>query len=90
LIHIYLERVLYVFIRQTHLQGKEDDGELGTNFHELAAKEVLATATRTEDMAEGDDDIAMPQAIETLVSRSGGHRKASPKLVQNNAIVREA
>jgi hypothetical protein len=51
---------------------------------------VPAIATVAEDIAEeDDDDIAMSQAIETLVSRSGRHRKA-PKVVRNGAIVMEA
>jgi hypothetical protein len=72
------------------LQGSKATEKLGTNVHELTAKELPATATETEDMAEDDDDIAMSQSIETLVSRSGRHRKASPKVAQNDAIVREA
>jgi hypothetical protein len=56
----------------------------------LTAKEVPAIATDAEDIAEeDDDDTAMSQAIETLVSRSGRHRKA-PKVAQNGAIVMEA
>jgi hypothetical protein len=72
------------------LQGSKTTEKLGTNVHELTVKEFPAIATETEDMAEDDDNIAMSQPIETLVSRSERRRKASPKVVQNDAIVREA
>jgi hypothetical protein len=63
------------------LQGSKTTEKLGTNVHELTAKELPATATETEDMAEDDDDRVMSQSIDKLVSRPGRHRKASPRVV---------
>jgi hypothetical protein len=88
----HLPRTLPPRLYQTNPFARlQDDEELGANVHELTAKEVPATEKEIQDIAEEEeDDIAMSQAIETFVSRSGQERKSSSKVVDNAEQARQA
>jgi hypothetical protein len=67
--------------------------ESGDVSYQMTAKEVPATAKEIQDMEdEAVDEIALSQAIETMVatSRTGRKRTATAKMVDNEEQARQA
>jgi hypothetical protein len=70
---------------------QQNDDETSTIAHELTAREVPATEKEIQALAEEEEEnIALSQAIDTmLTTRAGRKRKTTPKVVQNAVLEKQ-
>jgi hypothetical protein len=72
---------------------QQNDEDLGGDAHELTAQDMLVTTKKIQDMDEEEaDEIALLQAVETMLAttRAGRKRKATMKVVENDAQATDA
>ena len=79
---------------QTNPFSRQQNGEdLCVDAHELTAQDMPATTKEIQDMDEEEaDEIALSQAVETMLAttRAGRKRKATMKVVENDAQATDA